>query len=336
MKNILFLSLITALMVVFVGCEQEEFDLQSENSYDATTQRILDFGSSLTKKSGNGDNMHIDSLVWYSEAWFNLNYGHPHLDYENVTTDSMKITIDLREGSMVTPDIVANTHIEMNNFIVKQYDNFLDDPKHMIVMDVNLRSQTSSKAELWLYSTIGKSINENGDQKSVSNPFEYYDWWHAYYFEGGRCNGYQSQFPSDENAADQLEKYFKDHNSDFAYLNSPRVYFTDVITGEDIYWELVYNDDPNTQDLYPTLVYGPDYERTCLSPDDMYFFLSKMDDVLIHNRPDSYTDKHPFNIVIEARTATGKEKSGGEHVYLYDLGVKHFSPRPVHDPALMR
>ncbi len=323
-------------MVVFVGCEQEEFDLQSENSYDATTQRIVDFGSSLTKKSGNGDNMHIDSLVWYSEAWFNLNYGYPHLDYENVTTDSMKITIDLLESGMVAADVVASTHIDMNNFIVKQYDNFLDEPKHMISMNVSLRNLTATQAELWLHSTIGKVVDAPETKSDVLDPFKYYDWWHVI---EGRCNGYQAEFPSDENAAYQLLDYYRSHNSDFAYLNSPWVYFTDQPNPweyPDVIWDNTWNNDPETQDLYPTLVYGPSYDRTCLSPEDLYFFLSKMDDVLIHNRPgpDEFADLYPYNIDIEITGDVG-QGSHTEYGYEFELGERHYSERPREDPALM-
>ena len=339
MRKFLGITLLGVIIIAFLSCEKDEMeDLNQTPEMDATTKRIVDFKNELSKKNTTGESMHIDSLVWYSEATLNFSYGHPYLNYTNKTTDSIRIMVDLTENLLVSYEDVVNTHIKFNNFVYEQYESFLDHPKHMIVMDIVLLEVNALQAELCLYSKIGK-VTEQENLKYVNDPWEYYDWWKAYEYQGGRCNGYGSQYPSTDNAADQLELHMDPHNADFRYLSDPDVYYTDIPpTWEypDAGFDNSPNNDPQTQDLYPTLIYGPEWMRDCLSPDDMFFLLSQMDDLLIHDRDDNYPDKYPHEIEIWAAGPPGDGTRFGEHWYEFKLGDRNFYPHEPDEPALMR
>jgi len=317
----LLVAMAAMMMVVFVSCEKDEIDLEN-STMSSTEKRIVDFDASFTKKSTAMDNIHIDSLVWYAEATFNYKYGSPNLDYSNVITDSIFMNVSLTDAEIIEGTEAYSAYVTMNNFIATQYADYKAEHKHMIVMNVAVKERTNNSAVIVLYSTIGQVIEIPSELKSAMDPFQDYDWWHAY--QVGRCNGYNETHPSTENAADQLERYIKTHHPDFEYLTNDRVFYVDILDPWDcnpVYWEGNNNNDPATSWMYPTIVYGPDWAEECLSPDAMYFLLDHMDEALF-NRHDNFPTHHPFNIEVFAHGAVGK--SYGEHGYEFSLGIRKY------------
>ncbi|MDA3867337.1 MAG: hypothetical protein PF489_11405, partial [Salinivirgaceae bacterium] len=198
------------------------------------------------------------------EKWqttFNYKFGYPELDYDNVITDSIFMNVALFEGDIVEESEVFAAYVNMNNFIAKQYEDYNGESKQFVVMNVGVKEKTETSAVIALYSSIGTVTEIPSELKEATDPFQYYDWWHAYGYEAGRCNGYNSSHPSSENAADQLERYIKTHHPDFAYLTHSRVYYVDFPEEweyHDVIWDGNYNTDSATSDMYPTIVYGPD------------------------------------------------------------------------------
>lgn len=78
-------------------------------------------------------------------------------------------------------------------------------------------------------------------------------------------------------------------------------------------------------------------ENECLSPDDMFFLLSNMAEIILENQPDDLFDDYvPFNIeVFTAEGLRNKAIDHGEHWYKYDLGKKHYSELQKATPVLM-
>ncbi len=314
MKNFLKITLIGALAFSFFGCEKDEFEMKNTTNFDNTEQRIIDFKAGIAKKDRNGENMHIDSLIWYVEAAMNYSYCHPGLTYEFKQRDSVLISVDLIDGCTVSPENVDAMYIEVNNFLVDQYENFKHESKRLIAVNLEMEGSNQSGAGVWVYSTIGKLLDE-GDLKS-SNPFQSYDWWHAW--APGRCNGYNSTHPSTENATDQLERYYITHNDAFDYLNPEYYdfYFTNV-SGPHFFFG--YGDD------FSNYMWDDDNYDECISPTYMNYFLQHIDDVIIDHLPRS---GKPFDLDVIPESLP----STILHTYKVHAGSYH--GRAI--PALMR
>ena len=177
----LLVAIIAAVMVVFVSCEKDENDLIA-SSNENTEMRIQNFKASILKKSTTGDNMPLDTLVWYAEAAFNYSYGFPYLDYAEVITDSTLIEIEVEAGCEVTYAEVIDSYSEMDNFIATVYNKYNVKNKHVVSVDLVKESCNESKAFVWLYVKVGEYYvyDDKSQFKTTSNPFVIFDSWPAY------------------------------------------------------------------------------------------------------------------------------------------------------------
>lgn len=319
MKKLLGITLLGVIGFSFSGCEKDEIEMQQPTENYETEQRILNFKDEIAKKDRNGESMHIDSLIWYTEAAMNYSYCHPGLTYEFKQRDSVLITVDLIDGCSVSPENVEATYIEVNNYLVEQYEGFKHEPKRLIVVNLELEGSNQSSAGIWVYSTIGK-VYEEENLKS-SNPFQSYDWWLA--IGSGRCNGYNSTHPSTENAMDQLERYYITHNDAFDYLNPDyyNYYFTDV---SGFYHFYGYNADSDW-DLY---MWDDSNYDLCISPTLMNYFLQHIDEVIIDDLP---VGGKPFNLQIYPESIPSGR---GTNLHEYRVQAGTYHGRAI--PALMR
>lgn len=333
MEKINYLTLIPALILLFAGCENDEQHLKPSIDYSPTTQRILDFKTSMTKKSTGGDNMHPDSLVWYTEAVLNMSYGYPHLNYSQKSTDSLQVTVNLTDNENVAYEDVTDAFIRMNNFVANQYNDYYGEPKRMVAIDVRLKSCNTTEANLWIYSTIGTAAEngENGNEKST-NPFAYHEYWHAYYYDGGECNGYDNP----EYAAGKLTLFMKYYTPNLGYLANNRYYYTDIEIDIKTNSYHYPNNDPATMEQYPYLLYERESWGTdCLIPSDMEFMLYNMDDILIDDLASQpqYEGKLPFNVEIHSLISVGKNYELAHYQVKTDMGIQHYREINPADPV---
>jgi hypothetical protein len=320
------------MTVIFVSCEKDENDLTT-SSNENTEMRIQDFKASILKKSTTGDNMPLDSLVWYAEAAFNYSYGFPYLDYAEVITDSTLIEIEVEDGCEVTYAEVIESYNEMDNFIATVYNNYDAKNKHVVSVDLVTESCDETTAYVWLYVKVGEFYvyDDEGQFKSTFNPFTIFDSWPAYL--EGYLNCGPNSFPG--LTTERLEVYMKYYNSNLNYLVAPRVYFTDIVSDQIISAYEVPNNDPITQIEYPFFLYESDYwDRVCLSPEDMYFMLQHMDYVLLDFMAAPYSGKLPHNVDIHTEFATKKGRELAAYFINADMGVKHVRTINPADPVL--
>ena len=319
MKNFLSIALLSAIFFSFFGCEKDELETKQSEKYDEVTQSIINFKANMDKKSTFSDPISPDSLVWYIEATFNMYYGHPGIYHDIKETDSLLVSVDLIDGCEISPEDVYASYVTVNNFFCDEYESFKYDPKELVVMDLKLVGATETVADIMVYITIGRPEQENKQLKTAgSNPFETYDWWNA--IDPGRCNGYNTSYPSIENAMDQLEKYYITHNEAFEYLDLTKVYdyyFTNIVTPVDPFYGAEGGD-------YSVFIWDAGDYTYCISPTDMNYFLQHIDEVIIDENP--YTGKKPFNLDVIHEQLTGKLDL---HAYKANYGTYHWSPFPA-------
>lgn len=335
MKKLNFLvAIVAAMTVIFVSCEKDENDLTT-SSNENTEMRIQDFKVSILKKSTTGDNMPIDSLVWYAEAAFNYSYGFPYLDYAEVITDSTLIEIEVEAGCEVTYAEVIESYNEMDNFIATVYNNYDAKNKHVVSVDLVTESCDETTAYVWLYVKVGEFYvyDDEGQFKSTFNPFTIFDSWPAYL--EGYLNCGSNSFPG--LTTERLEVYMKYYNSNLSYLVAPRVYFTDIVSNCGLEYTSVPNNDPATQSEYPYYIYeSTSWGRECLSPDDMNFMLQHMDHVLLEVMAAPYPGKLPHNIDIQDSFINGKAEIIASYYIVADMGIKHVRTVNPVDPVLTK
>ena len=318
MKNLLVVAIFSAISITFFSCEKDETNEKQPVEYDAVSQSIINFKTNMDKKSTYSDPISPDSLVWYIEATFNMYYGHPGTYHDIQATDSLLVSVNLVDGCEVTPEDVYGTYVTVNNFFYDAYESFDYDPKELVVMDLKLLGTNVDAADLMVYVTIGKPDEEASQLKTTKdNPFQYYDFWNA--IAPGRCNGYNTSYPSTENAMDQLMEYYMTYNDAFEYLDLTKVYdyyFTSIDNSP-----IFHGVDEENWDAYIWDDWNNPY--TCLAPSNMNYFLQSIDEVIIDNNP--YTGKKAFNLNIYL-DGIGNVYC---HTYECDYGNYHWRPFPV-------
>jgi len=329
MKKISYLLIGAISMLAMLSCEQDELDKTSTSQPNMMAQRIVNFKSEVELKSSNHSPMELDSMVWYVEAALNMTYGHPHLSYVDRRTDSLWVGVEFHDGCLVSGVDVANTYHTLHNFVAQQFLSYSKTDKHIVVVDVRKEGENADGAGIWVYSTVGSALAES-DLKITSNPFQFYDYFHAWL--PGRCNGYNNQYPTTDNAPMQLLRHLS-KNDRMHYINNHHYYFTDIVVGVNPADPFqFFNNDSQTSNVYPTLVYFEDeWQRTCLSPADMFFLLDHIDDVLIDGLGVSYPGKVPMNIEIIYQSPVGKDMV--LHLYYCDFAIKHYRHWPATDPV---
>ena len=114
MKKISRLWIIIPLLALFVySCKKEQEPMtnpvdraQLEKSQQII-QRIEAFDAKLTGNFKSGENISLDSLVWYTEALENYNHARPDLAYENFVVNKTTYTVTLDNGNLSMQDAAA-------------------------------------------------------------------------------------------------------------------------------------------------------------------------------------------------------------------------------------
>jgi hypothetical protein len=151
-------------------------------------QRIEAFDYKLNGNFKSGENISVDSLVWYTEALENYSHARPDLAYENFVVNKTTYTITLDNGSLSLTD-AANVFANMQTDLANEMAELEGSDNYLKLTDVTLDSVQGNTAYVSANRVIGLRL-----VAGIYEPFDEGDdwiWGTPGYNEppAGRCDG---------------------------------------------------------------------------------------------------------------------------------------------------
>jgi len=302
---------------------QSDADVQIENKIKAFKSKMEYLRENPTFKSG--ETMEIESAVWHIEAASNQTYGDAGTQYSKLVLDSFNIEVPASNGEIQLNDLQV-AYDEMINGLSDIYNSIPDENKQLIVNDISLKSEDEGTATFGI--TAGFGVE--GDF-GTSGVFDH-DW---YYGElAGDCD-YND--PGTD-AAEKLEAkilarkgtppphtYYTDEETFTIYANS-YLNNEDLIPEDNMYDFLMFRCWDDDANIWPNV-------HTCVSVDEMNFYLLGTEYVLNHDKPQFARPPGKSLITVDLHGNYIPNANGTEYLHYgtVQYGIPHQGSEPPSD-----
>jgi len=280
---------------------------------------ILNFQNKIKNNTyKSGEDLGIDSAIWYMEALMNYNYSTPDSSFVNLTIDTTFEFEIIVNNDMVSYNDITDAAFAMEEHIVNFLNQMPADIKFMIAADVNIKDN-DYKDGTRTVTIITAYGSEYIDNPSAYPPFGENDYW-WYGFNGGGC---ESNSATTSDAAEKIQYR----------INHPQVIIPDPTTTYIVNltpvpieaWNYINDDDvagPSgeiTDNWLDYMMYHEsDYVNLlqldgCLEPEEMNFYLQGTLDV-IQIELENIQQTNPDDILeFVYLSLNGEMISGGEN-----------------------
>jgi len=189
MNKISRLWIIIPLLALFVySCKKEQEPMTNpvDQSLIEKSQQIIrqieGFDTKLNSNLKSGENISVDSLVWYTEALENYNNARPDLAYENFVVIKTTYTATLDNGNLSLTD-AADVYANMQTDLANEMAELEGSDNYLKLTDVALDSVQGNTAYVSASRVIGLRL-----VAGIYEPFDADDDWYWGY-DQGRCDG---------------------------------------------------------------------------------------------------------------------------------------------------
>ena len=331
MKNIFkYTILLAGFAFLFSACDKQS-NMEMENSLDLNkdqqlAKKIETFLSKIENPYKSGETFTVDDAVWNTEAGLNFSYGDAGSAIHKTTVDSCFVEIPVENDQVELTDL-AGAYDAIEEAVLEFYDNA--DASFIIAMDVKVAENLNKSSTVTLKTTTTVSSGP----VYPGSPFEEWDYWY-WGFGQGYCDGDSANVDSDSDAAEEIQ--FKIHQR--KAVPGGKHYFTDVQEVPiDPYSHPNPNDNIPNDNYYDNLMYS-NYEgypnfHSCLSPDEMNFYLVGTETVIYNTANDTPPGEAPPNkMFISCDIYGDMGTSLGYNKYMHwgyaTYGIPHNVPDP--------
>lgn len=326
MKNLskFAIAIIAITVVSLWSCTKEEVQKQTPTVSQTpdVEQKILNFNTKVKSNVKSSETMSLDDAIWSVEASFNYNYGETQIDYAELYTDSAFFTVNTINGSEVSFTEVQNLYNQGLESLTNFFFSIKEENVHCKVVDLELVSSDNEFAYIKMQYQMGpENLSKSADWLQ---PFGSTDYW-VFGNNGGKCGGYSGT----GDAAQKIQSRIN-----YEYLQVWGTYYTDpdVIP---VYAEDYLNPDDNVFDnMYDYLMFFsmefingtfPNSFHTCLSPDEMNFYMNGTKTVMLLNKPQG---KSMININLWGDIITFGGPLNAMHNGEFTYGIPHSTILP--------
>ncbi len=144
-KNIFILSFILIIpFFIITGCKKET-NLETQKSLIVSTQNqkilnlIKGFKKNMHSSLKSGDEMTIDSTIWYMAATLNESYARTDTTKKIIYEDSSFVTLALTPKGTVTMENINTAYSEMVQYLREFYHSFSGE-KGVLLVDLMIKS----------------------------------------------------------------------------------------------------------------------------------------------------------------------------------------------------
>ncbi len=279
-KNIIYIIIaIFGVILVFNACNKDmktnpnntneiywtAEDLKIQNS-------IINFQNKIFNNTyKSGEELTLDSAIWYLEAMINFNYSTIDSNYVNLTIDTT-FEFDLPvNNDMVNYDDVTEASFAMEEHILNFLEQIPDDIKFMIVGDVRIKNDDfkNGTTTITVSTGYGSSYLPGPGWYNPFGPDDYWKYGEGPNNMGGYCAGPNQGQQTDSDAAMQMASRINNPN-----IVTPPCYFTNIEQPLVIVNNYPNPNDPNPGDNYiEYLSLWADGYYECLNPEEMNVYL---------------------------------------------------------------
>jgi len=327
MKNKIKTMAVIMLMISFIitSCKKDEAvstgqdkNIELSNNSQKVLSLIQQFEQKMNSTLKAGDKIHIDSVVWNSEALQNYNYAIPDTSTRDFIVYKANYTLSVNANNMAYLTDVQTLNSQMETDIQNQLESIDSEETYMRFCDIILDSIESETAYItalngfgynlisgyygfeddddWIWGTLGEDLGTppsgkcDGTQQGVSDGSNELNW---------RLNNPLFNSPSQSGTGwTNVQTVYKIH-SDFTYANGQaRIYVDPTATASN-----------------------------CLYDSDLEFYLEEADDIIYSYDPDGArpTGKDFMNIHIIDEMISGSV-TNYLHVYAITYGMPYTNP----------
>ena len=269
---ILFIFFAGLVILLTTGCKKDT----SPKTQNKTTLSALDskinrmikgFKTDMKSHLKDGEEISIDSVIWYIEASLNETYARADNSKEQIWMDSSFVNIPLAGNNTVLLSSIKDAYTELVSDLSDHYHS-ISGEKSLIYVDISFSSIQTDNLTLRMKDYIVSMPMIPVPTNWTFGPTDYWFWGEGM----GRCGSYSGYIGQD--ASTRLTTYAN------GSLGIPGViFYTDITTTPDIYPP----DVPTTGNPYGynnTLLFWcsgtPPEIQQCLSPDVMNYYLDNL------------------------------------------------------------
>jgi len=255
--------LLIIILAVFIspGCKKEAINTSTSISSadQKTAQQIQSFKQKMFSNLKNGEDMQVDSAIWYLEAALNLTYARADNTREIINLDSATVTVPLTQNNTIFFSDIALAYTNLVDSLSLHY-HAISGEKGVVFTDLAVIELADNNVVIKMTDMITTSSNTGF---SGFGPDDYWRWG----CNGGKCDG--TMMPWD--AALKLAQHANMGDCVLpiscytSVEQSPEIYPSDVPTDENPFGYFLYL-------LYAAGGLNPPVSH-CLSPDAMNYYL---------------------------------------------------------------
>ncbi len=288
MKELIFKTLIIITLIgITAACNKDfenkptsteslpgETNLKTNNTEDLIVAFIDDVNNSFKSSS----EYTVDSALWYVEAALNYSYCIWDSSFAVQTFDSATISVSLKKDGNIEDTDVYTAYNDFVDSLEVHWDNISETTKHVIFVDVSVRSNSNGVVVLHLVSAMG-----SGSPTRLYANFAADDDWYSWANLGGCGNNPATS----SDAAEELE---------YKYLHpivttdpNYRVYFTGVEQIEEVYPGEYPDQNSPSGDMLYNYITSPPISEPCIDNVDLNYYLNTgIDHIVDHKEPTGF------------------------------------------------
>jgi hypothetical protein len=329
-NSIILLSL---LILAFTSCKKELSNATNDKIPDSdmkVSTLIKNFKARGESGFKSGEEMDIETAIWYLGVTANYTYGDASREIEKTWTDTCYLSIPINNNKISASE-VYNKYIELIENLRQKYQAKNEENKQLITVSVKTRSLVDN-----ILSCEATAVFAYGGPIQVACSFNNIDYWSFWwYVQGGICDGPNFGTNLQSDAAEETQKrimackgvpignyYYEELLESPIRIENPLLFAID--SGVEI-------SNNRYSHLYWNCEQYPNFDG-CISPADLNFYLTKTRQLI--NNDTEHNGIRPVGSSFISIDMWGFQDYNFNNYLIYEhkasvrYGILHLSPDP--------
>jgi hypothetical protein len=337
----LFILVLWILILFSYGCKKNEKNAATEIQTQPPSQNPMDlklarmyttFKHKGSLKLKDGENMTVDSSIWYLQGTANFTYGNASQQKSKIVIDSTFITLMLTDGTITLTE-VWNKYSNMIDSIRANYQKIVGNNVQLMSVQVQRSQLTETELVCKVTSIFSPGIFQSQEFCEFNN-VDYWIWWN-WSGQGGICGGPNQNQGNGLDAAQLINQKIMNCMG-VPYGN---YYWSDLETVDLEPWDYPNPNWGGIDHNYEEYLMYCNYEgysnfHGCLTPDECNFYLNgtKWVATVAKSQGGARPDNKSFISIAIHGDETSDPNYPYNSTYLHHgpayYGILHWNPNP--------
>lgn len=274
--------------VVIIACNKEKAEIKTSAETETVSKEddmstyLKQFKEKMQSAAKGNETLSMEDARWHLEAVLNYTYGDAGHQTSDVQCDTLYCALHT-EGKEVTLAQLNEAFEALSYDVEKAYVNCDLPDKSVLAIQASFENESKDG------DVIVRSILSLRGLTSFTNTmwFDSTDYWYPCYYYG-KCGEYVGQYVNERGAETELTRMLnlRVPQPGYAYGHA---YYTDYEEFETAYYMDSYLVDPLSPcgyKIFKETVYYEHLPHTCISPDEMNYYLGKGVELMNHYAPE--------------------------------------------------